>query len=150
MFAQNTRISNDEGEVHSYENQVDSIGRYVFQNRYEDSCRPGNTYISQCHQNQVGENQVDHASTLRMQPTSLNELSKIKRTVNIQVPYKVGGGYIGEGEDVSREAQSGANKYQMKYYNPRMNYPQACDTTVEQFVRGGISTRACYRNAKIK
>jgi hypothetical protein len=85
-----------------------------------------------------------------MQPTSLNELSKIKRTVNIQVPYKVGGGYIGEGEDVSREAQSGANKYQMKYYNPRMNYPQACDTTVEQFVRGGISTRACYRNAKIK
>ena len=99
MFAQNARISNDEGEVHSYQNQVDSIGRYVFQHRYEDSCRPGNTYISQCQQNQVGENQVDDASTLRMQPTSLNELSKIKRTVNIEVPYKVGGGYIGEGEE---------------------------------------------------
>ena len=44
MFAQNTRISNDEGEVHSYENQVESIGRYVFQHRYEEPCRPDNTF----------------------------------------------------------------------------------------------------------
>lgn len=159
MFAQSTRISNDHNQVLSYEKQVDRQSEYLFSNRLEDACENTTIYDFHCRQNQVGDRQINASNQLRGQPTSLNEPGqrKMSRMQIAEVPYKVGGGYEGRAEmDVSRDFISAPTdgKYGQKYYKPYVNFWNYHDCSeqmpVEEFVRGGLSTRACYRNAKKK
>lgn len=154
MFSQNTRISDDPNEVRSYENQVLIQSRYAFDNRFDDACpsNPDRSVNFQCTQNNVGDRQVEQSTSLRMMPTTLNHVDErhLQSALMRQVPYMVGGGFEGKDTDMSRQLGNGSwGKYETKYYTPR-TYLKECDTTVEDFIRGGISTRACYRNAKKK
>ena len=149
MFAQHTRISNDASQLSSYDNQVEAVGNYVFANRFEDKCEFP-IQISQCYQNKVGTKQIDQSNQLRMAPTSLNEpgFRNVSTELQSYVPYKVGGGMQAESQsDVSRDFTSDYGV--VRYYNPRVETSHGV-TAVEDFVRGGISTRSCYRNARRK
>lgn len=154
MFGDTTRIAYDATERTSHDHQVAQIGRYTFDLPPSTvPCPVAASFGSNCPV--VGPNGAALGQWGRAVSTTSNEPGErhISSALVRRVPYKVGGGVnpsVPE-TDVSRALGNANEAKNEKYYHPRTELLRdVTNPVVEEFVRGGISTRACYRNAKKK
>lgn len=153
LFGDTTRIGFDARERTSHDQQVAQIGRYAFDLPPTGPCPVAASSMgSNCPV--VGPNEAVLGQWKRTESTTSNEPGerRLSSALVRQVPYKVGGGVnpsVPE-TDVSRALGNAHEARYEKYYHPRTELLPSVNPVVEEFVRGGISTRACYRNAKKK